>query len=156
MAHKRVSNIIGFDDAPFPRNHKGTVKVVGAVFANLRFDGLLIGEIEKDGSDAAVELEKLITGSQILWHAQLIMLQGIALGGFNVIDVIYLNKQLALPGLVVARKQPDMESIKKALILHVPDGKKTWSHSKSLATGTRRRRLRSARWNLPGPSCRCH
>jgi endonuclease V-like protein UPF0215 family len=127
MAHRRVSNIIGFDDAPFPRNHQGIVKVVGAVFANLRFDGVLIGEIEKDGSDAAEELEKLITGSKFFGHAQLIMLQGIAFGGFNVIDVIYLNKQIGLPVLVVVRKRPDMDSIKKALISHVPNGKKKWS-----------------------------
>jgi endonuclease V-like protein UPF0215 family len=127
MAHKRFSNIIGFDDAPFPRDYQGNVKVVGAVFANLRFDGLVIGEIERDGSDAALKLERLLAESKFMEHVQLIMLQGIALGGFNVVDVFYLNKQLALPVLVVSRKLPDMESIKKALISHIPEGEKKWA-----------------------------
>jgi endonuclease V-like protein UPF0215 family len=127
MAHKRLSNIIGLDDAPFPRNHQGTVKVVGAVFANLRFDGVIIGEIEKDGFDAAAKLEKLVSESKFSEHAQLIMLQGITFGGFNVVDVFYLNRKLGLPVLIVSRKRPDMESIKKALISHIPEGKKKWA-----------------------------
>ena len=46
---RRFSNIIGFDDAPFQQNHLGAVKVVGTVYAGIRFDGMLIGEVEKDG-----------------------------------------------------------------------------------------------------------
>jgi len=127
MSHKRLSNIIGFDDAPFPRNHQGSVKVVGAVFADLRFDGVVIGEIEKDGFDAAEKLEKLISVSKFREHVQLIMLQGITFGGFNVVDVFYLNSRLALPVLVVSRKRPDLGSIEKALISHIPEGKKKWA-----------------------------
>ncbi|MFQ5750657.1 MAG: DUF99 family protein [bacterium] len=127
MLRKRISNVIGFDDAPFPCDYHGKVKVVGAVFANLRFDGVIIGEIDKDGSDAAEKLAKLVADSKFAEQTQLIMLQGITLAGFNVVDVFYLNEQLGLPVLVVARKLADMESIRNALTTRIPEGKKKWA-----------------------------
>ena len=126
MARKRYSNIIGFDDAPFSPDHKGKVWVVGAVFASLRFDGVLIGEIEKDGSDSAATLTKMVSESKFAEHAQLIMLQGIAFGGFNVIDVFHLHEKLNLPVLVVSRRSPDMDAIRKALTTQISDGEKKW------------------------------
>lgn len=43
---RRLSNVIGFDDAPFPAGHEGPVKVVGAVYARLQLNGVLIGEVD--------------------------------------------------------------------------------------------------------------
>jgi endonuclease V-like protein UPF0215 family len=126
MSTKRFSNVIGFDDTPFRRDHVGVVKVVGAVFASLRFDGVIIGEIEKDGWDAA-EVVKLVARSKFAEHIRLIMLQGIALGGFNVVDVHHLHDQLRLPVLVVSRIEPDMESIREALTARLPGGEKKWA-----------------------------
>lgn len=127
MPQKRFSNVIGFDDAPFPRNYFGKVKVVGTVYANLRLDGVLIGSIEKDGFDAAEELIRLIAESRFVEHIQLIMLQGITLAGFNVVDVFKVNKQLGIPVLVVSRKLADMEAMRQALINQISDGSKKWA-----------------------------
>ncbi len=125
--NKRFSNVIGFDDAPFPRDHRGKVKVVGVVFARLRFDGVLVGEIEKDGFDAAEKVASLVAGSKFAGHVQLIMLQGIALGGFNVVDVFHLHERLGLPVLVVSRVQADMDAVRDALLTRVPCGKRKWA-----------------------------
>ncbi|NJL58993.1 MAG: hypothetical protein HC887_04400 [Desulfobacteraceae bacterium] len=38
MSAKRFSNVIGFDDAPFAREGQEKVKLVGDIFADLRFD----------------------------------------------------------------------------------------------------------------------
>ncbi|MEZ4568289.1 MAG: DUF99 family protein, partial [Desulfobacterales bacterium] len=111
---QRFSNVIGFDDAPFPRDHAGKVPIVGVVYAGPRFDGVLIGDVEKDGDDAADRLGALISGSKFREHIQLVMLQGITLAGFNVVNVFALHEILNLPVLVVARKQPDMNSIRTA------------------------------------------
>lgn len=124
---KRFSNLIGFDDAPFPRSHRGRVKLIGAVFANLRFDGVLIGEIEKDGADAAATLIELIRRSRFREHLQLILLQGIAFGGFNVVDVNRLYEELDLPVLVVSRRRPDFAAIRRALFTRIPDGQQKWA-----------------------------
>jgi endonuclease V-like protein UPF0215 family len=132
MKRHRLSNVIGFDDAPFGRDDRGKVKIVGAVYANLRFDGVLIGEVEKDGDDAAMALAALVNQSRFAEHAQLIMLQGITMAGFNVVDVFALHKALELPILVVARRQPDLKSIQYALNTHIQNGKDKWNLIKTL------------------------
>ncbi len=127
MRQKKISNVVGFDDAPFARDYRGPVTVVGAVFAGLRLDGVLTGTVEKDGDDAARSLATLILESKFAGHIRLIMLQGIALGGFNVVDVPQLQKTTGLPVLVVSRVSPDMASIKKALLAGIPAGNNKWS-----------------------------
>ncbi len=126
MPNDRISNVIGFDDAPFERNSSEKVRVVGTVYAGPRLDGVLIGEIERDGFDAAGELIRLIQGSRFLEHIRLVMLQGITLGGFNVVDVFALNRELKLPVLVACRKQPDMETVRAALLTRIPQGREKW------------------------------
>ena len=127
MRPRKFSNVIGFDDAPFERGYQGPVIVVGAVFAGLRLDGVVTGSIERDGNDAAKSLAVLVLESKFADHIRLIMLQGIALGGFNVVDARVLNKTTGLPVLVVSRVNPDMASIKKALLAGIPNGQNKWS-----------------------------
>ena len=48
------------------------------------------------------------------------MLQGIAVGGFNVVDVHELSAVLRVPVLVVIRHEPDLEAIREALFVDAP------------------------------------
>ena len=124
---QRFSNLIGFDDAPFARNDSGPVAIVGAVYAGLRFDGVLIGQITRDGTDATQTLATMISQSKFNGHAQLIMLQGITMAGFNVVDVAQLYDQLGLPILVIARHRPDMTAIRSALGTRIAGGREKWA-----------------------------
>jgi endonuclease V-like protein UPF0215 family len=126
MPPRRFSNLAAFDDGPFPRRHSGTVPVVGTVYADLRLDGVLVGRIQKDGCDAADILAHLVEGSRFNEHIRLVMLQGISLGGFNVVDVFALQRRLARPVLVVSRRRPDLVKIRSALLKHVPKGAQKW------------------------------
>ena len=126
MSQKRYSNLIGFDDAPFTHDYAGPVKVVGTVFTGPHLTGVVMGEVEKDGTDAAAKLAALVNGSRFVGHVQLVMLQGIALAGFNVVDVFALHQQLELPILVVVRRLPDLAAIQKAL-LKLPHGEQKWA-----------------------------
>jgi hypothetical protein len=123
---KRFSNIIGFDDAPFPAAHTGAVRVVGTVYAKARLDGILIGDVQRDGTDAARKLARMVAQSKFAPGVQLLMLQGIALAGFNVVDVFDLNARLQLPVLVVARRRPDMAAIRSAL-MKLRGGRRKWA-----------------------------
>ena len=127
MVTKTFSNVIGFDDAPFARTQAGPIKVVGAIYASLRFDGVMIGEVEKDGHDAADRLTALLTTSKFADHVRLIMLQGITLAGFNVVDVFALSERTGVPVLVVARRQPDMNAVRRALLSNIPAGREKWA-----------------------------
>ena len=122
-----MSNAIGFDDAPFPRTHRGPVTIVGAVFADLRFDGALVTAVEKDGADATDQLIRLVQHSRFAEHVRIVLLQGIAFAGFNVVDVGRLHRRLGLPVLVVARRRPDLEAIRAALLSRVPGGAEKWA-----------------------------
>ena len=127
MRPERLSHVVGFDDAPFARSHRGNVSVVGAVFAGTRLDGVLIDQVRRDGANASRTLIRAISGSKFAQHLQLVMLQGIALAGFNVVDVFTLNRELRLPVLVIARKRPDLAAVKSALVTRVAGGRRKWS-----------------------------
>ncbi len=132
VAPRHFSNVIGFDDAPFLPGYVGPVKVVGTVFARLRLNGILIGEVEKDGDDAAERLAELIQRSKFIENLHLVLLQGMALGGFNVVDVGQLHERLGLPVLIVARREPDMAAIREALLTKVPGGAQKWARVERL------------------------
>ncbi|HEX9294588.1 MAG TPA: DUF99 family protein [Polyangiaceae bacterium] len=109
------SNVIGFDDAPFDREHRGDVLLVGAVCARTRLDGVVASRIRRDGANATGRLIEIVQTSGFRRHLHAMLLQGIAVGGFNVIDVHAVHEALQLPVLVVIRRRPDMESIRRAL-----------------------------------------
>lgn len=113
-------NVIGFDDGPFAREHRGRILLVGAVCAGTRLDGLVSGHVQRDGADATRRMIELILGSQFEATVRAVMLQGIAVGGFNVVDVHELSGALRVPVLVVMRRQPDLEAMRRALFSDVP------------------------------------
>ena len=121
-----ITNVIGFDDAPFALDFRGDVVIVGASFSAMRLEGVLIGKVRRDGANATRNLTRLISQSRFSSHCQLIMLQGIALAGFNVVDIHALRTALAIPVLVIIRKQPNLENIRKALHQSVPGGERKW------------------------------
>jgi len=122
----RFVHAIGFDDAPFPRSHRGDVLVVGAVFAGKRLEGVLSGKVRRDGANATARLSKLVVGSRFRAHLQLVLLQGIALAGFNVVDLQAMHAATGVPVLVVVRKRPDLARIRRALLQNVSGGARKW------------------------------
>lgn len=111
-----LTNVVGFDDGPFDRARRGArVLVVGAVCARTRLDGVLSGRITKDGRNATAAVAALVRGSQFDRHIRAVLLNGIAFGGFNVVDIHALAAALARPVLVVARRPPRMALIRSAL-----------------------------------------
>jgi endonuclease V-like protein UPF0215 family len=124
--NSRISHVVGFDDAPFAREHRGDILLIGAVFAGARLDGIISGKVRRDGANSTSTIVRLIENSRFVSHLQLIMLQGIAFAGFNVVDIHMLSRSLGLPVLVVGRKMPDYEKIRKALLARVPGGARKW------------------------------
>ena len=113
-------NVIGFDDGPFPRAHRGSVLLVGAVCAGTRLDGIVSGRVMRDGTDATRRMVELVRDSQFHDHVRAVLLQGIAVGGFNVVDVQALSAALRVPVLVVMRRPPDLVAMERALFSRDP------------------------------------
>lgn len=121
-----LRHVAAFDDAPFDRAHRGDVPVVGTIFSGLRLDGVLWTKVRRDGRSATRALIRVLQESRFLPQVQVVMLQGITLAGFNVVDIHRLHRELDRPVLVVARRAPDLSAIREALLSRVPGGRRKW------------------------------
>ena len=65
---RRISHVIGFDDAPFPRNYRGDVLLVGAVYAGPRLEGVLSDKVRRDGINATRTIVRLVSKSHYREH----------------------------------------------------------------------------------------
>ncbi len=124
---RRFSNAIGVDDAPFDRAHRGDVPIIGVVFTRTRLDGVMVGKLRKDGANATKAIAELIERSPFAEHAQILLLGGITLAGFNVVDIAGLHERLAMPVLVLARKKPRIAIIQETLLAKIPGGARKWA-----------------------------
>ena len=61
---KRITHVIGFDDSPFPREHRGEVMVAGAAFTATRLEGVICGKVRRDGANATQCLIRLVSQSR--------------------------------------------------------------------------------------------
>lgn len=73
----------GIDDAPFRRGSDDPVNFAAVICANTRFEGMLWGAVRRDGDDATARVAALIETSKFLPQLHLVLLDGLALGGFN-------------------------------------------------------------------------
>lgn len=121
-----LTNVIGFDDAPFERSHRGDVRLVGVVCSRTRCDGVLSTRVRRDGRNSTDRMIEVIRSSAFDGHVRAVILQGIAVAGFNVVDVHGLHDALGIPVLVVARRRPNQARIRRALFDAVPGAARKW------------------------------
>lgn len=112
---KREIRIIAWDDCAFSFKQK-SVRIVGAIFRGGSFiDGMLSTRIDKDGNDATEKISMAILSSRHYDQLSYIMLDGITLAGFNVVDIRELYKKTKLPVVAVQRKKPEMDEFLEAI-----------------------------------------
>lgn len=114
-AEGRSLRAIGFDDAPFPRGRRGDVGLAGVVCAGTRFEGLVWGKIRADGWNATDAIVRLLVGGKFLPQLHLVLTDGIAFGGFNVVDLEALAARLGRPCVAVMRRAPDLAAVERAM-----------------------------------------
>ena len=110
------TRVLGIDDGPAPARRRGNVMVVGTVYRGGDvFEGLLSTRVRYDGANATRKLIEMVKGSKFHPQLQAMMLDGIALGGFNILDLDRLYRALELPIVVVMRRPPDLSGMRCAL-----------------------------------------
>ena len=114
---KKEIRVIGIDDSPFNKFEDSKVLVVGVIMRGGSWvDGILSTNVTVDGDDSTKKLIEMINKCKFKPQLQCIFLDGIAVAGFNVIDIKELSSKTKLPVITVIRRMPDISNIKKTLI----------------------------------------
>ena len=118
--------VLGIDDGVFTPHSNELVDVVGIVYrGGYWLDGFMHTWVQVDGMDATERLAEMITKSPHYPQLRVIMLNGVTLAGFNVVDIEELCQRLKLPVVAVTRDKPDFDDIKNAL-QNLPHSEQRW------------------------------
>jgi endonuclease V-like protein UPF0215 family len=136
---KQQMRILGIDDSPF-KFGEGKSLIIGALVRVPNYlEGVMRSEVTIDGSDASEVVIDMVSRSRYKDQIRAIMFDGIALAGFNVLDLESIHSSLGVPVLSVTRDEPDFENMKSALMKHFAD----WRERYSLLTKLELRRIRT-------------
>ena len=114
--YKKEIRIIGIDDSPFKKFKRGNILVVGTIFrGGTLLDGILTTKVSIDGNNSTKKLIHMINKSKFKPQLRCILLNGIAVAGFNIINIKELNQKTKIPVIVVIRKYPDFKKIEETL-----------------------------------------
>jgi uncharacterized protein len=100
---------------------------VGVVCARTRPDGVVSGFVRRDGQNATARMIELVQQSQFGGHVRAVLLQGIAVAGFNVVDIHRLSAVLDVPVLVLVRRRPRLALVRQALDGHTAGAARKWA-----------------------------
>lgn len=118
---KAQARLLGIDDAPFTFGDAETEVVGVVVRAPSYVEGAMTTRVAVDGRDANAKLAAMIRRSRFREAVVLILVDGAALGGFNVVDIQALHEEIGIPVATVTRDEPDLEAMEKALRARFPD-----------------------------------
>jgi uncharacterized protein len=118
--------ILGIDDGKFMPQTKGKAIVVGVVFrGGLWLEGVMHTSVDIDGLNATDQLASMINRSPHRRQLRLVMLNGITLAGFNLVNIQTLQLSTLLPILTLTRDKPNLQAIHGAL-KHLPQMEERW------------------------------
>ncbi|MEM3153227.1 MAG: DUF99 family protein [Candidatus Bathyarchaeia archaeon] len=118
--------VLGVDDGIFKPHTKGLVPVVGVVFrGGYWLDGVMHTKVRVDGFEATRKIASMIKGSPHYKQLRVIMLNGVTIAGFNVVDIKRLNADTELPVIAVTRDKPNFDEIYEAL-KKLPKSEERW------------------------------
>jgi hypothetical protein len=121
---KSQIKLIGIDDGPFHFRDEKTILVGVVMRANGYLEGVLKRQVFIDGSEATDVISDMILQSRHHMQVKAILIDGVAVGGFNIIDISRVHEKTALPVISITRDVPDLTQIKNALKGHFSD----WNH----------------------------
>jgi endonuclease V-like protein UPF0215 family len=116
--------VLGIDDSPFHFEDDRALVVGVVVRLPSYVEGVMRTWCEVDGTDANDVLSEMVLKSRFREQIKLAMVDGIALGGFNVIDISALHQRTDVPFATITRDPPDMHAMENALRSHFSDWEK--------------------------------
>ena len=121
---KQQIRLLGIDDSPFSFCEKYAT-VIGVVMRGGEYlECVLSRQISIDGEDATFTCIDMINNTKHRKQLRALLLDGVTMGGFNVIDVHKLYNSTNIPIITVTRDRPDFHKIKMALKNNFSDWEK--------------------------------
>lgn len=118
---KDQARVLGIDDGPFVKG-AGRTPLAGVLMCPPDYvEGIMVSSCQVDGDDANEAIVRMVRDSRYSGQVRMVMVDGAALGGFNVVDVQRLSEDLGVPVVTISRDEPDMTAIRAALMKHFPD-----------------------------------
>jgi len=118
---KDQARVLGIDDGPFVKG-QARAPLAGVLVCPPGYvEGILVSSCQVDGEDANEAIVEMVRDSRFFEQVRMVMVDGAALGGFNVVDIQGLSAELGIPVLTVSRDEPNMRSISSALRAHFSD-----------------------------------
>lgn len=132
---KEHIRVLGIDDSPFSFEDD-TTAIVGVLIRTPNYvEAVMKSEIDVDGWNSTEKIERMVQDSRYRENISVVLIDGIALGGFNIVDLKRLNSLIGIPVASITRKQPDLDSIAAALKKKFAD----WEKRYELITGNEMR-----------------
>jgi uncharacterized protein len=111
-AHPRI---VAVDDGAFARSARTAPLAAVVVSLPAYVESIRAGRVAVDGTDATEQVIALVRATGPLDGLRALLLDGAVVGGFNVLDLDELARQLRLPVVAVTRRRPDYARIRDAL-----------------------------------------
>jgi uncharacterized protein len=115
--HLRVA---AFDDGPFSRRRRYAPLAGVVVGLPSEVERIALGRVRVDGNDATRAVLALWRAAGFGDGPRAILLDGISVGGFNVLDLDRLHRATGRPVVSVTRRRPDYPAIRAALRKYFP------------------------------------
>ena len=125
---KNQIRLIGIDDSPFTFTDKYGM-VIGVIMRGGEYvESVMRRHVHIDGNDATFVCIDMIKKTRHRKQLRAMLLDGISLGGFNVVDIEDVFNSTNLPVITITRDKPDFVKIKVALKKNFDD----WGYRYSL------------------------
>ena len=123
-AYQRDLSVVGVDDGSFPvgRASNRRALILAVLLSGSRIHRVRVGTIQVNGCDARTVLESLVS----VFRYDFVMLSGITFGGFNVIDISRLARELKKPIIAISGDRPNNRAVRQALKDHFADWASRW------------------------------
>jgi len=116
--------VLGIDDSPFEFNDKFS-DIIGVIMRGGEYiECILKSSVEVDGKNSTDVCIDMIKNTKHNLQLKAILIDGVALGGFNIIDIEELYKSTNIPVITITRDQPNFDNIENALRKHFTDWEK--------------------------------
>jgi endonuclease V-like protein UPF0215 family len=116
MGHMARPHLLGIDDGPFEKGQCERVPIVGVMMEGGDLvEAVVLTEFAVDGAGVTEFLVEWISGLRLRPSLQGIVFGGITIAGLAVIDIVALSRALAVPTLVVNRRDPGNHRLHDAL-----------------------------------------